>query len=121
MFSSILKYRRDIAFLVLIGFIFYWVMAVFTPKIEKIDLYQTKIDSIDNNISNLKNLQSDIDNNIYELKSEVVEVEETISTVKNQKIIVKEYYEDKINSVDKFTDAELDSFFTVRYGRQYTF
>lgn len=121
MFNSIIKYRRDIALIVLIGFVFYWVMIIFTPKIEKMDVYQNKIDSIGNNISELKKIQTNIDQNISELKSEVVEVEETISTVKNQKIIVKEYYENKINNVDKFTNAELDSFFTVRYGRQYTY
>jgi prophage DNA circulation protein len=68
----------------------------------------------------LKEQQKKVDENISELKVEVIEVETTIGTVKNQKLIIKEYYENKINSVDKFTNDELDSFFSNRYGRQYT-
>jgi prophage DNA circulation protein len=120
MFDFILKYRRDFALVIIAGVIFYWFSAIFSPKLDGIDTFKNKIDSIDNNIVVLKQQQEKVDENISELKVEVVEVETTIGTVKNQKVIIKEYYENKINSVDKFTNDELDSFFSSRYGRQYT-
>ena len=120
-FNFLIKYRRDIAIIVIAGVIFYWVSAIFSPKIDGIDTFKSKIDSIDNNIVLLKEQQKEIDDNISELKNEVIEVESTIGSVKNQKVIIKEYYENKINSVDKFTNAELDNFFSNRYGGQYSY
>ena len=120
MFDFILKYRRDFALVIIAGVIFYWFSVIFSPKLGGIDTFKNKIDSINNNIIILREQQEKVDENISELKVEVVEVEKNIGSVKNQKVIIKEYYENKINSVDKFTNNELDSFFSSRYGRQYT-
>jgi len=120
MINFIKKYKRDIALIVIVGIFFYWMSAIFSPKLDRIDTFKNKIDSIDNNITVLREQQKNVDENITQLKGEVFEVENTIGSVKNQKVIIKEYYENKINNVDKFTNHELDSFFTNRYGRQYT-
>lgn len=120
-FNFLIKYRRDIAIIIIAGVVFYWINFIFSPQTKEIDLFKNKIDSIDNNIVLLKELQKGVDDNISELKNEVLEVESTIGSVKNQKVIIKEYYENKINSVDKFTNNELDSFFSNRYGRQYSY
>lgn len=120
-FNFLIKNRRDIAMIIIVGIIFYWFSVIFSPKLDGIDTFKSKIDSIDNNISVLKEQQKNVDDNISGLKNEVIEVESTIGQVKNQKVIIKEYYENKINSIDKFTDAELDSFFSNRYGGQYTY
>jgi prophage DNA circulation protein len=120
MFDFIKKYRRDFALIIIVGVIFYWFSAIFSPKLDGINTFKNKIDSIDNKIVLLREQQKQVDENISELKGEVFEVESTIGSVKNQKVIIKEYYENKINSVDKFTNDELDSFFSSRYGRQYT-
>lgn len=121
MFNFLIKYRRDIAMVIIVGIIFYWFSAIFSPKMNGIDTFKSKIDSIDNNILVLKEQQKQVDDNISGLKNEVIEVESTIGSVKNQKVIIKEYYENKINSIDKFTNNELDSFFSNRYGRQYSY
>jgi prophage DNA circulation protein len=120
MFDFIKKYRRDFALIIIVGVVFYWFSAIFSPKLDGIDTFKNKIDSIDNKIVFLREQQKQVDENISELKGEVFQVESTIGSVKNQKVIIKEYYENKINSVDKFTNDELDSFFSSRYGRQYT-
>jgi len=120
MFDFIKKYRRDFALIIIVGVVFYWFSAIFSPKLEGMDTFKNKIDSIDNKIVFLREQQKQVDENISELKGEVLQVESIIGSVKNQKVIIKEYYENKINSVDKFTNDELDSFFSSRYGRQYT-
>ena len=120
-FNFLIKYRRDVGLIALCLVVFYWGNSLFNVKLKGEDKFQSKIDLIDSNINLLKTQQIDIDRNISDLKTEVIEVESTISSVKNQKVIIKEYYENKINIVDKFTDVELDSFFSNRYGRQYTY
>jgi len=120
MFDFIKKYRRDFALIIIVGVVFYWFSTIFSPKLEGMDTFKNKIDSIDNKIVFLREQQKQVDENISELKGEVLQVESIIGSVKNQKVIIKEYYENKINSVDKFTNDELDSFFSSRYGRQYT-
>lgn len=54
---------------------------------EKIAMYDSKIDSLDN----------------------------SISKIKNEKVIIKEIFHEKINSIDTFSRTQLDSFFTDRY------
>ena len=90
--------------IIIVGVIFYWFSAIFSPKLNLIDAYKSKMDSIDNNILVLKDQQKKVDDNISGLKNEVLEVESTIGSVKNQKVIIKEYYENKINSIDKFNN-----------------
>jgi septal ring factor EnvC (AmiA/AmiB activator) len=54
---------------------------------ETIKTYETKIDSLDRNIGKIK----------------------------NEKIIIKEFYHEKIKSIDTLSNTQLDSFFTDRY------
>lgn len=120
MFNFLLNNKRDIALCVLVVIVFYWFNSMFNFSKETVDNYQSKLDSIDNKILYLKEQQMKIDENISEFNNQISDVERTISKVKNEKTIIKEVYEKKINSIDKYTDAQLDSFFAERYGGQYT-
>jgi hypothetical protein len=57
-----------------------------------------------------------LENDIDYYNQKITEIDEDIDRVKNQKTIIKEYYHEKINSVDKLTVSELDSFFANRYN-----
>lgn len=120
MIEQIIKYRRDIALIVLISVIVFWSLKFLSPTITSMETYKTKIDSIQNNIKNLQQEQSLIDYNVSRIKDEIYDVEDKIEGVKTEKVIIKEYYEKQINNIDKYTDAQLDSFFSERYGRLYT-
>ena len=107
-------YKEIIAFFVGL-FILYWVIYFTTPKNQMSELNKYKIEQIDNKIGEIKVSQEKLDSSIIQLNKELVSLNKTISTIKNQKIIIKEIYNEKINSVDKLTDVQLDSFFTNRY------
>lgn len=96
-------------------FLLYWIVFVLTPKSTMSVDQKQALDSLNIKIEQLHkdnlSLENDID--FYNLK--ITEIDENIDRVKSQKTIIKEYYHEKINNVDKLTDVELDSFFANRY------
>jgi hypothetical protein len=86
-------------------FILYYLVYFLTPNVKMATEQRQQIDSL--NVL-VKQLHED------NLKLEE-EIDNSIDKIKGQKTIVKEIYHEKINSVDKLTVRELDSFFTDRY------
>jgi len=76
---------------------------------------KAKIDSLTLMIKEIELEQKKLDSNIVSYNQKIDEVDNHIDKIKGQKTIVKEIYHEKINSVDKLTVRELDSFFTDRY------
>ena len=97
-------------------FIFYWLIFVLTPKIQMSYQEKTKIDSLNMMMKELSKEQEKINSSIVNYNKNIEKVDNNISTIKNQKIIIKEIYHDEINRVVNYNDAQLDSFFTNRYG-----
>jgi prophage DNA circulation protein len=82
---------------------------------------KTKIDSLNIMMKELIKEQQKIDSTILNYNEKINNLDKNISTIKGQKIIIKEIYHDEINRVSNYTDAELDSFFTSRYGYYYSY
>ena len=59
----------------------------------------------------------DLDDTIIPYNEEIKEVDIAISRIKNEKTIIKEFYHEKIISVDTFNMSDIDKFFTNRYGQ----
>lgn len=76
---------------------------------QRIDLVQTKIDS-----AQVINRQIDI--KVDSVKENVVSITKEIHHIDNTITIVKKQTDEKINTVDKFSNAELEFFFTNRYN-----
>jgi len=96
--------------------ILYWVIFVLTPVMKMSGEEKLKIDSLNNMIKDIYKDQNRLDSVIVKYNKEVEIVDKHITEIKNQKTIIKEIYHEQINRVDNYTDNELDSFFTVRYG-----
>ena len=75
-----------------------------------IELLQTKVDS-----AKVANQQIDI--KIDSVKENVVSITKEIHHIDNTITIVKKQTDEKINTVDKFSNAELEFFFTNRYNK----
>jgi len=71
--------------------------------------------TLDEYIKQEQNKKSEIDNNIQSINKEIRKIDSSVLKLKNQKIIIKEYYHEKINSVDTFSDDEIDKFLSDRY------
>ena len=77
---------------------------------------RAKIDSINQKLELLHKDNSKLETEIENFNNKIEEIDRNISNYKGQKTIIKEYYHEKINSVDKLTVSELDSFFANRYN-----
>lgn len=105
-----------------IAFLFYWILFILTPSLnsssktkEEIESLKLMMTTLDEYIKQEENKKSEIDNNIESINQEIIKIDNSVSKLKNQKIIIKEYYHEKINSVDTFSDDEIDKFLSDRY------
>lgn len=97
-------------------FIIYYLIYFLTPNIEMSIEQRNQIDSLNQSIKKLHEDNLRMETKIQGFESEVLNIDSNIQNIKGQKTIIKEYYHEKINSVDRLTIAELDSFFAKRYG-----
>ena len=100
---------------VLVGlFIVYWVMTMSnTSTMSTID--KAKLDSLTNVVNGIKKEQDILESKIELIDEEVEKIDENISRVKTNKVKTGKKYHEEINRVDKYTEPELDSFFSNRY------
>ena len=110
----ILKNIKSIFYVITWGVLVYIIL--FGSNRKNDELYKQKLDTIQSTINQLNENQKKLNNEILGFKNQMIEVENKISEVENQKIIIKEIYHEKINSVNSYSDKQLDSFFTERYG-----
>ena len=97
-------------------FILYYLIFFLTPRVQMAADEKVKIDSLNLMIKGIELEQKKLDSTIQGYNEKIDEVDNHIDKIKGQKTIVKEIYHEKINSVDKLTSPELDSFFSNRYN-----
>ena len=100
---------------VLVGlFIVYWVMTTLnTSTMSTID--RNKLDSLTNVVNEINKEQDILESKIELIDKEVEKIDDNISKVKTNKIKTGKKYHEEINRVDKYSEPELDSFFSNRY------
>ena len=99
-------------------FILYYLIFFLTPRVQMAADEKVKIDSLNLMIKEIELEQKKLDSTIQGYNEKIDEVDNHIGKIKGQKTIVKEIYHEKINSVDKLTTPELDSFFSNRYNKK---
>jgi len=102
-------------------FLLYWVIFVLTPKVSMNLGEKSKIDSLNMMMKELIKEQDKLDSTIILYNEEINNLDKNISTIKGEKTIIKEIYHDEINRVVNYNDDQLDSFFTNRYGHNYSY
>lgn len=75
-----------------------------------------KLDSLNVRMFQLSEQQKKLDSSISLFEGEVEMILDSISKIKQEKIIIRKTYYEEINRVSNFTDGQVDSFFTNRYG-----
>lgn len=114
--SSFVVRNYKMILAVLFGlFVLYWMMFVLTPTMNMSVEEKAKIDSLNVLIMEMNKNQQILDDKIDGINEEIVEVDKDLDKIKNKKTVVKEIYHEKINSVNNFTEPELDGFFSDRY------
>jgi vacuolar-type H+-ATPase subunit I/STV1 len=121
MINKILEFVKSNYKMILKGvlalFLLYWIVFVLTPKAGLSVEQKQQLDSLNAQIKVLHEDNLKLEEEIDEYNEKIEEVDHSIDKIKGQKTIVKEIYHEKINSVDKLTVRELDSFFTDRYNK----
>jgi archaellum component FlaC len=91
-------------------------MFFLTPKVEMSVESKQKIDSLTTYVKEIEKEQAELDDKIDVFGQEVNNIENNITKIKSQKETIREIYHEKINSVNTYTDVQLDSFLANRYG-----
>jgi hypothetical protein len=110
------KYYKQVIAVVLGVAILYLVVYLATPKPQMSELDKYKLEQLNKDISKILENQKNLDIKIDSYKKELIKIDSTISKVKNQKTIIKEYYKDKGEKIDKMNKTQLDSLFRKRYN-----
>ena len=95
---------------------------IFTTNSIRTDVkgYKDKIESIQTKVDSAQVVNKQIDVKIDSVKENVVAITKEIHHIDNTITIVKKQTDEKINTVDKFSNAELEFFFTNRYNESNT-
>lgn len=96
------------------GFLIYAILFRDNKKDDR--EYIKKIDTIQTNITEIEKYQKQINNQLQGFNSEINRLQSKIDDLEGEKTVIKEIYYEKINNVGKYSDKQLDSFFTERYG-----
>jgi len=91
---------------------------IFTTSSIRTDVegYKAKIESIQTKVDSAQVVNKQIDTKIDSVKENVISITKEIHHIDNTITIVKKQTDEKINTVDKFSNAELEFFFTNRYN-----
>jgi septal ring factor EnvC (AmiA/AmiB activator) len=108
------KNYKTILFVSLILFIFFWVN-IKINNTNNDDYYQRKLDSLTIQNENIYQHQRELETNIQDIKKEVEQIDNNITKIKMDKTKIGKKYHEEINRVDKYSERELDSFFSNRY------
>jgi len=102
--------------LVLVGY------NIFTTNSIRTDVkgYKTTIDSIQTKIDSAKVVNVKIDTKIDSVKQNIVTISKEIHHIDNTITIVKNQTNEKATSVGKFSNVELEQFFSSRYNKNFT-
>lgn len=110
------KYYKQVIFIILGVALLYLVVYLATPKPQMSELDKYKLKQLNQDISKILENQKKLDIKIDTYKKELVKIDSIISKVKNQKTIIKEYYKEKGEKIDKMNKTQLDSLFRKRYN-----
>ena len=105
----------SILFLIIIGLFVYNIVT--TNKIKTdVEKYQTSIDSIQTKIDSVSSINRELDNKLAALDTNINQITKEIDVVDNNINVIKKKTNEKIVVVDHYDNAELNGFFSGRYG-----
>ena len=110
--------RQDILLIIVLVLVGY---NIFTTNTIKTDVkgYKDKIESIQTKLDSAKVVNVQIDTKVDSVKQNIVTISKEIHHIDNTITIVKNQTNEKANSAGKFSNAELEQFFSSRYNKSF--
>ncbi len=89
----------------------------FTTTSTKVDVskYEARIDSLQTQVDSIYKENDKLDDQIAVYEQEEVQLYNKVESLKEKIVLIKQQTNEKVQSVDFFTDDELERFFTERY------
>lgn len=89
----------------------------FGPSRSKVDVkgYENKIESLQDKVDSIYVENGKLGKQIAEYQKEVEVQDNKIQSLKDKIVLIKKETNEKVKSVDTYTDDELERFFTERY------
>jgi hypothetical protein len=101
----------------LLGIIFiYLLVRVFTPTPDMSELNKYKLEQIDKHINEMKNLQKSLGDSIQVYQQKIDEIDDKISHIKVEKKEVNNFYTQKREEIKNADKKQIDSLLRSRYN-----
>lgn len=97
----------------------FWIIRWITPKEKIPEDMKHKLDSLDKASKYWEKYKQSADSSIALYKDSLKISQDNVKNINKQKTIVREYYHETINNVDKYTYSELDSWIRTRYYSEF--
>lgn len=112
-FREYLPYVVKLAIGLVSLYLFFYIT---TPSTEMSDKDQARIDSLIQKVEKIREEQLKLDNEILGHEKEVSIIADSILKLKNSKKTIQNIYNEEINRISTYSDEQVDSFFSTRYG-----
>ena len=106
------KNRFVLLFIIGISVLMYFFL---DTKEEYVDEYNAKIEALEAKVDSLHSENESLNNNILELNLQITNLDNEIDLKDNKIYNLNIKTNEKVSSVDLFSDDELERFFTERY------
>jgi chromosome segregation ATPase len=108
--------KQDILLVLVIVLIGY---SIFNTNSIRTDVkgYKAEIELLQNKVDSAKEVNKQITTKIDSIKQGVTTITKEIHQIDKSITIIKNQTDEKTNTVDKFSNAELEFFFTNRYNK----
>ena len=106
------KNRFVLLFIIVASIVMYFFL---DTKEDYVDEYNTKIEALEAKVDSLHNENEGLNNNILELNLQITNLDHEIDLQDNKIYNLNIKTNEKVSSVDLFSDDELERFFTDRY------
>lgn len=101
----------------LLGIIFiYLLVRVFTPTPDMSELNKYKLEQIDKHINEMKTLQKNLSDSIQVYQNKIDEIDDKISHIKVEKKEVNNFYTQKREEIKNADKKQIDSLLRGRYN-----
>ena len=100
-----------------LGVIFiYLLVRVFTPTPDMSDLNKYKLEQIDKQIEEIKNLQKNLNDSIQSYQQKIDKIDQKITNIKIEKKEVNNFYTQKKEEIKNADKKQIDSLLRSRYN-----
>ena len=96
--------------------VMYYMILLLTPKPKMPTEDKAKIDALTQANIAIEKRQNTLDSLIGTYQTKIDSIDIKLDNVKEKTTIIREYYREVGQKVDKFTPSQIDSFFKARYN-----